>query len=133
MTTKEIQTDLFNDKQNPSAIIDEFAELYNKLQPELDRLKKLQEKVGKYAAEAGKDSDDPVTLVGYRFSVDYSAPTQEALCRLDAQKFILTTGKWAAVKVAVTEARKVLSPEEFEDLFENSKGSRRLKRVRVTS
>lgn len=117
-----------SEQERFALLVDEFAELYNELSPHIDRLEKMKKKITDKVKEL--EGEDPVTVFGVNYGIDYTAPSQEAVCKLSAQDFILTTHCWDAVKVGVTEARKVLSGEAFDKIFSYKLGSRRFKRVR---
>lgn len=109
-------------------VIDEYAELYNKLAADVDRLAKLKKTIDKMAA--ADLSDYPVSLLGYRHAIDFSAPCVSNICKVSAEEFVGMTGQWDALSVSVTKAKELLTEAEMEELFEKARGSRRFKRIR---
>ena len=111
-------------------IIDQYAELTQKIAHDMDRLKKLKEQVD--AMAKADPSLEPIALEGLCYAVDYSAPSKTMTPTVTAQAFIKKTKAWGALKIGVTEAKKLLTEEQFAELFTEVPGSRRFLRVRKT-
>ena len=109
-------------------LIDEFVELHKRLAPGLDRYEQLKKQLAKQAN--ANDGDGPVSLLGYRHTVDYSVRSQTLKCVVPPQVFVKTTKAWNALTISTTAAKKLLSEEQFEQLFVKESGSRRFRRVR---
>jgi hypothetical protein len=110
-------------------LIDQFAALSQQYAPVLKQLEALQKQVNSIAA--AQEGNGAVTLSGDKFSLDYSAKTTELKCIFTPEEFIDHTGAWGALKVGVTEAKKILTAEQMDDLFATQLGSRRFQRVRI--
>lgn len=117
-----------NNELEFSNLIDEFSKLHLKLEPLQERYEVLKKRV-KDVANNDK-SPEGITLFGLEFCVDYSKPAAESKCKLTAEKFIEETGRWDAISVSTTAARKALTDIQFKELFSISPGSRRICEVK---
>jgi hypothetical protein len=108
--------------------IDEFASLYNRLAPEIDRLESLKKEI---AVEAAKEQAMiGVTLKGFKYELDYSVPRSNAVCTIPIKEYVKHTGAWSTLTISITEARKVLSQEQIDKYFVLKPGARSIKRIR---
>jgi hypothetical protein len=116
-------------KNEPVALmVDEFAELYNKIIVDLDRYEALKKKLGA-AANLNKEPG-PITLTGYEHSIDYTKAAESLVCSVDPKTFVETVGDWSAITISTTVAKKKLTPEQMTLLFDTKAGSRRFRRIR---
>lgn len=111
-----------------SSLVDEFAELHQRLAPLQDQYEAVKKKL--VAFVNADTTDEPITLFGYLYCVDYSAPYQTVECTLTPEELVAATGRWDALSVSTTQARKALTAKQFNSMFVSSPGSRRFRRVR---
>lgn len=109
-------------------LVDDFAELYNRIAQDVERLEKMKKQLSKLAN--ADETQGPITLHGYRHSIDYSAFTESLELAVTPQTFARKTKAWDCMTVSVTAARKKLSDEQIAAFFAVKQGSRRFRRVK---
>lgn len=113
----------------------QITDLVTQLSELIELEKQFKETTGKQIESLKKqlasyvvgDPEEGVTLTGRNGAIlSYSAAPASYKCSVTPAEFIHRTQAWGAVDVSAAAARKILSQESFEDLFEKSHGTRRL-------
>lgn len=96
-------------------LINEFAELHNKIKPLQLRYEELKKQLAK---EAGNnESLSQIELSSELFTIIYSKPTMTNTCSLSVQDFIAETGSYDSLTISTTAAKANLPKEKFDELF----------------
>lgn len=96
-------------------LINEFAELHNKIKPLQVRYEDLKKQLAK---EAGNnESAAQIELSSELFTIIYSKPTTINTCSLSVQDFITETGSYESLTISTTAAKANLPKEKFDELF----------------
>lgn len=101
---------------NIEALISEFAELHKQIKPLQTRYDELKKALASQASII--DTMDEVTLSNELYSIIYSKPTQNNVCKLSIPEFIKTTGSYDSLTISTTAAKSNLTKEQFSELFE---------------
>jgi hypothetical protein len=113
---------------NIEALISEFAELHTQLKPLQTRYEELKKILA--AQASGIDTLDAVTLSNELYAINYSKPAQSMVCKLSIPEFISVTGSYDSLSISTTAAKKNLTAEQFNKLFEQQQtNSRKLLEV----
>jgi hypothetical protein len=107
--------------------IDEFARLHEFLAPYLADYEFMKKVLVKEVAN--KSGVKPVSLTGFKFALDYSAPTIKSALKITQADLFALAGL-DVFTVSVTKAKEKLSLEDFNSAFAAQVESRRFKRVR---
>ena len=96
-------------------IINEFADLHNKIKPLQIRYEELKKQLAKEANE--NMSLAQIELSSELFTIIYSKPAMSNTCTLSVQDFIAETGSYESLTILTTAAKANLPKEKFEELF----------------
>lgn len=112
-----------NTKINP--IVDLYGDLWLELKDKIEMLESLKKQLSDEARN--NPTTSPLSFVGERWRVDFSAPSTECKLVTDPQSLLSIHPIWEAVTISTTKAKALLPPQAFEQHFYPVPGSRRIK------
>lgn len=108
-------------------LVDLYCDLVTEISDKIEMLDDLKKQIAKLANDS--PDEGPVTLVGEKWKVEYSARVKNNELNVSPQWFLSATDAWGAVSISAPKAKQILTEAQFNLYFEPVLGARRMKKI----